>query len=330
MEKESSKEIIFEVQAHNFEAIALDLFRYQAQFNPIYARYIQFLGIDWQEIDQIKSIPFLPIAFFRDFSVKTGHFNPTKIFESSGTTGQLTSKHFVRDTLFYQKLSVRIFESFYGPLHQYHILALLPSYLERNNSSLVFMVDHFIKMSQSDHSGFYLEDRNQLIEKIRYLKKKDDKRQILLLGVSFALLDLAEEFPENLSDIVVMETGGMKGRRKEMLREELHKQLKNAFGLDQVHSEYGMTELLSQAYSLSKEVFRTPPWMKVLVREINDPFSMPEQLSYGALNIIDLANWDSCAFIATDDLGKSLGPDTFQVLGRIDHSDVRGCNLLYL
>jgi len=320
---EKLKKKLFQITPSEFESFALEVFEYQAQSNPVYKKYIQGLGLDLSNISKIIEIPFLPIQFYKSYTVLNEGIKPQLFFESSGTTGMQTSKQGLADPSFYKKVSQAIFESFYGKLEDYYILALLPSYLERNNSSLVYMVQHFIENAQ-EGSGFYLNNFEELKAKLKLLQKENQK--VLLLGVTFALLDLAENIDFSLSNIIVIETGGMKGRRKEMIREEVHQALGNSFQLKEIHSEYGMTELTSQAYSLGKGIFQSPTWMKVLIREANDPFSIKIEGS-GGVNIIDLANIDTCAFIETQDLGKVEG-NAFQIIGRFDNSDLRGCNLL--
>jgi hypothetical protein len=276
----------------------------------------------------LEDIPFLPISFFKTKDVVSGVPVIKTIFTSSGTTGGEASKHFVSDLELYERSFRNGFEKFYGPIDAYCILALLPSYLEREGSSLIYMVNDLIKKSGHSSSGFYLNDLNGLRKTLLTLQKQ--QQQILLIGVSFALLDMVEAQPMDLQNAIIMETGGMKGRRKELIREELHSLLKNGFGVDKIHSEYGMTELLSQAYSKGDGVFETPPWMKVMIRDTEDPFTYLTEGKTGGLNIIDLANVNSCAFIATQDLGKVYLNNTFEVLGRFDHSDIRGCNLMVL
>ncbi|ELR69562.1 Long-chain-fatty-acid--luciferin-component ligase [Fulvivirga imtechensis AK7] len=316
---------IFNVNKSNFDELALNIFQYQAVANPVYRSYIENLGINPTHVKEVKQIPFLPISFFKTQQVTTGSWAAEAVFESSGTTGQVTSKHFVKDKQFYLKNAHYIFRYYYGDLSQFHILALLPSYLERVNSSLVMMAEHFIELTGSSYSGFYLNNHDQLLETIERI---NDNRKILLIGVSFALLDLAERYNPNLSGVIVMETGGMKGRRKEMIREELHNELKEGLNVEKVHSEYGMTELLSQAYSHDQGVFHTPQWMKIILRDVNDPFDLDVRKSSGGINIIDLANIDSCAFIETQDVGKMSPGGGFEVVGRFDNSDIRGCNLM--
>ncbi|MBN4062396.1 acyltransferase [Bacteroidales bacterium AH-315-I05] len=309
-----------------FNVLALEIFHLQAKRNAVYKKYVNNLGIDSRSINQIENIPFLPIEFFKTHEVLCKGKTAEQAFLSSGTTGQNQSKHYVAEILLYRESFRKCFEIFYGKPNNYIILALLPSYLEQNGSSLVFMMNDLIEKSSNEHSGFYLHNLDELAEK---LKKLDDAgNKILLFGVSFALLDLAEKHQFNLRNTIVMETGGMKGRRKEPVREELHEILCSSFGVEAMHSEYGMTELLSQAYSAGKGVFRCPPWLKILTRDVNDPFQLLENGKTGGINIIDLANIHSCSFIATQDLGKVYDDDSFEVLGRFDHSDLRGCNLM--
>ena len=329
-----------------FEEIALEIFKYQYQLNPVYKQYVDSLKKDTKKIDRIEKIPFLPIEFFKTHRVLNQNAESQLVFESSGTTSQNTSQHHISDLTLYELLSKKTFEQFYGPLTDYHIFALLPSYLERNNSSLVYMVQNFLYYSYSTQGGFFLDNLPKMFSKIREAAESD--RKILLLGVSFALLDVAENenFSKTLKEIspklTVMETGGMKGRRKELIREELHSVLTNAFGVNEIHSEYGMTELLSQGYSKGNGIFELPATMKILLREINDPFTylpsfaigdQTQTVKYrgktGGINVIDLANIDSCSFIETKDLGSFTEDySKFSVMGRFDHSDVRGCNLL--
>lgn len=315
------------ITTENFNKYALKLFRHQAKNNSIYAEFLHHLKIKPHKIQSILEIPFLPISFFKSHEIKTNDFDSEIIFTSSGTTGQKTSKHFVKNLNLYRKSFLKGFEYFYGNVEEYCILALLPSYLERTGSSLVFMADELIKKSNHPESNFYLDEEKKLLKTLKNLIQK--KQKTLLIGVSFALLDLAEKHDLKFSnEIIVLETGGMKGRRKEIIRKELHEILTKSFGIEKIHSEYGMTELLSQAYSKGNGIFETPPWMKILVRNTSDPFQIAEKNASGGINIIDLANQDSCAFIATEDLGKIHSNKTFEVLGRFDNSDVRGCNLL--
>jgi phenylacetate-coenzyme A ligase PaaK-like adenylate-forming protein len=311
--------------------MALNIFRLQYEHNTIYKTYVNTLGVDIHNIDNIEHIPFLPVQFFKTNAIKTTEFNPEIIFESSGTTGENTSHHYVKHLSLYKESFTRGFNLFYGDPNKWCILALLPGYLERQNSSLVTMVSHLINLSDNSYSGFYLDDHEKLYQAIIHNEIRE--QPTLLLGVSFALLDFAEKYSIKLRHTTVMETGGMKGRREEITREEVHTILKNKLGVENIHSEYGMTELLSQAYSIKKGIFKCVPWMKVLVREENDPFAVTEtphgqKPSPGLINIIDLANLYSCAFIATDDVGKLYRNGSFEVLGRRDTSDLRGCSLL--
>lgn len=313
----------------DFPEKALELFNFQYNSNAVYKRFVDAINCDASQVAAIDQIPFLPISFFKQFDIKTTAFEPQVVFESSGTTGMATSRHQVKDVKLYEESCITAFEKFYGPIADYCILGLLPSYLERSSSSLVYMVQRMIEISKHPLSGFYLYNFDELHQTLRQLQATGKKT--LLIGVTYALLDFAEAFPLKLSNTIIMETGGMKGRKKEMLRAEVHHRLKEAFGLTHIHSEYGMTELLSQAYSFRDGRFHTPPWMKVILREEDDPFALvastPKQVS-GAINVIDLANIYSCCFIATDDVGR-LHPDgSFEVLGRMDSSEVRGCSLL--
>ncbi len=322
------KQEIFNTQTHNFEHKALELFKYQALHNPTYHAYLSHLRVDTDQINEINKIPFLPIEFFKTQQIITAQQLPQVVFESSRTTGQVSSKHYVADTDLYKKVSSHIFESFYGPLADIQLFALLPSYLERTNSSLVYMIDYFLQKT-NNKGGFYLYNQHQLIEHL--LNLRHTASRVILIGVTYALLDLAEQFAHtDLSHVLIMETGGMKGKRQELLREELHVALQEAFNVSAIHAEYGMTELLSQAYSLGNGVFKTPPWMQVLIRDINDPFTIyaGTESRSGGINIIDLANTDSCAFIETKDMGLRLEGNHFRVLGRFDNSDIRGCNLM--
>lgn len=309
-----------------FEQVALKIFRYQAENNEVYREYLQYLKKDVNQISKLTDIPFLPIEFFKSRKVVSCSDPAKEIFTSSGTTGKLTSRHFVPDISIYEESFKKGFEDFYGPITDYCVLALLPSYLEREGSSLIYMMEHLIKDSKHAKSGFYLHNHEELIECIADLKKSNQK--ILLLGVSFALLDLAEKYTLDLSEVIIMETGGMKGRRKEITREELHAFLCSRLGVNEIHSEYGMTELLSQAYSKGQSQFQTPNWMKIMIRDAYDPFSYEKTGRTGGVNVIDLANVHSCSFIETQDLGKIHEDGKFEILGRFDHSDIRGCNLL--
>lgn len=311
----------------SFSGTTLQIFNYQAENNPVYKTFIYSLGKDRLRIKSIRDIPFLPVEFFRTQTVITGKLKPEVVFESSSTTGTSPGHHFVSDVRLYEISFLSTFRLFYGEPAGYLIAALLPSYTERGNSSLVYMMNSLIKQSMNSLSGFYRDNIKDLIENLR--EAKTTRQKTMLLGVSFALLDLAENFSPDLSDTIVMETGGMKGRRKEITREELHEILKLKLNVPVVHSEYGMTELLSQAYSKGKGVFYCPPWMKILIRDPQDPLSIIDEPGRtGGINIIDLANINSCSFIATSDLGKLHDDGGFEVLGRFDNSDIRGCNLL--
>ena len=312
----------------DFEKLSLEIFQLQAKNNMVYGDFLNHLDIDISTIKNIYQIPFLPIQFFKTHKIVSSNEQAEQIFLSSGTTGNIQSKHFVNDLNIYKKSFRKGFEYFYGSIKDYTVLALLPSYLERDDSSLVFMANDLIKKSGRPKSGFYLNNLAELFETLLGLDKSNEK--ILLIGVSFALLDLAENFNIKLKNTVIMETGGMKGRRKELIREELHQILSEGFGVSEIHSEYGMTELLSQAYSKGKGIFDCPPWMKVLIRDPEDALTVLSQGKSGGINIIDLANINSCSFIATQDLGVNHHKGTFEVLGRFDDSDIRGCNLMVL
>ena len=318
------------VRADTFEAVARDVFRYQVEHNPLYARYLQLLQFDASILHStfsiLHSLPFLPIAFFKTHNVKTGDWVGATTYTSSSTTGQTPSQHPVRDTSFYLENARRGFAQYYGDPSEWCVLALLPAYLERQGSSLVAMADDFIRRSQHPDSGFFLHDLERLHSVLLRCKQLNTKT--LLLGVSFALLDFAEQYPMDLSGVVVMETGGMKGRRREITRAELHQTLRDAFRLDAVHSEYGMTELLSQAYAVGGPLFSPAHTMRVLAREINDPFCPVTPGRTGLLHIIDLANVDTCSFLATEDLGRVYADGRFEVLGRLDAAELRGCNLM--
>ena len=309
-----------------FEALSLATFQFQYEENSVYRSFCDLLNISPVDVNSLTQIPHLPIQFFKSHEVRAVQGEATTCFSSSATSGQGTSKHFVQDISLYQKSFRKGFALQYGEVKQWAILALLPSYLEREGSSLVYMMDDLIGQSNHPASGFYLNDFQALQQQLGELEKA--KQPTLLLGVSFALLDFAEQFPMQLEHTIVMETGGMKGRRKELVREELHACLQKGFGVETIHSEYGMTELLSQAYSKGNGVFNCPPWMKLSARDINDPLSPAAAGKIGRLNITDLANQESCAFIATDDLGRVYPDGSFKVLGRLDVSDIRGCNLM--
>ena len=310
----------------DFEKAALALFRYQATEVPVYSRFLDLLKVDLQSVNRIQDIPFLPVATFKSHDIIARSLDPGIIFLSSGTTGMARSRHLVSDLELYNRSLMEGFRYFYGDPGQYCILGLLPSYLEQGNSSLVYMVDRLIKASRHPDSGFYLHNYDKLANTLINLDLRGQKA--LLIGVSYALLDLIEKHTFKLKHTIVLETGGMKGRRKEMIRDELHSVLIAGFGVPVIHSEYGMTELLSQAYSKGHGIFETPPWMKILIRDANDPKAWMPPGRVGGINVIDLANQQSCAFLATQDLGKVYDDGRFEILGRFDHSDLRGCNLL--
>ncbi len=316
---------ILNVTDQDFEKLALELFHFQYKENPVYRAYVNVLGLITGNIKSIEQIPFLPISFFKTQEIKSTDFIAEMLFESSGTTGSINSKHFIKNKEWYTEVFATIFEQFYGPIQDWCIIGLLPSYLERNNSSLVFMVNALIEKSNHPKSGFYLNEYEQIFKTLNTVEIQHQKT--LLIGVTFALLDFAEKFQMKLNSTVIMETGGMKGRRQEMIRDDVHSILKKAFGVSVIHSEYGMTELLSQAYSYGNGIYKSPPWMKVLLRDDEDPFAIKKS-GNGVINIIDLANIYSCCFIATDDIGKLYADGSFEVLGRLDGTDLRGCSLL--
>lgn len=328
--KSQRNDKVFSVQNLDFEATALEIFRFQYDQNPVYKSYADALGVTPLSIQYVAQIPFLPIRFFKSHAIQAGTFSPAAIFESSGTTGTINSRHLVKDTDVYKESFTKAFELFYGPATDYCIIGLLPSYLERQNSSLVYMVNELIAQSNHPYSGFYLDEWDRLATLLKDLEEK--KQKTLLIGVTFALLDFAEKYQMPLKHIIIMETGGMKGRRQEMIREEVHVVLKKAFHLPTIHSEYGMTELLSQAYSTGDGIYQCPPWMRIILRDEEDPLTIKPQrpAATGAINVIDLANIYSCSFIATDDAGRLLPDGKFEVLGRMDNSDMRGCSLLYM
>jgi phenylacetate-coenzyme A ligase PaaK-like adenylate-forming protein len=320
---------IFNIQSkEEFTSVTLDVFKYQFKNNKVYRSFCDLLYVHPSDITKIQDIPFLPIQFFKSKKVLSSLEEIDEVFTSSGTTGSTTSKHFVTDINYYKTSYLKAFSQFYGDIKNYVILALLPNYLERNGSSLVYMVNDLIQKSENSESGFYLNNVEDLIQKLIKLNKNGQK--VILIGVSFALLDLVEKYQFELNNTIVMETGGMKGRRKELIREELHAILKRGFSVDKIHSEYGMTELLSQAYSKGNGLFETPSWMKVLTRDTEDALTIQENKKTGGINIIDLANYNSCSFIATQDLGKTHNNGTFEIIGRFDNSDIRGCNLMVL
>lgn len=319
---------IFKIKSEeDFRQVALKVFNFQYENVAVYRKFCKLLKVEKQDVKNLEEIPFLPIQFFKSEQILAkGYFNE-KTFISSGTTGSVTSKHLVADLKIYEQSFLKAFEAEYGNPKDLVILALLPSYLERDGSSLIYMVDRLIKETDNSHSGFYLNEIEELIEKLDLLE--NTKQPTLLLGVSYALLDLLEIKKFELKNTTVMETGGMKGRRKEMIKDELHQVLIQGFGVSKIHSEYGMTELLSQAYSKGNGIFSCPPWMRILTRETEDALTYHKDRT-GGINVIDLANIYSCAFIATQDLGKVYKDNTFEVIGRFDSSDIRGCNLMIL
>ncbi len=320
--------IIKSLNSTDFEKLALEVFQIQAKNNVVYKEFIDLLGINPATVSKITEIPFLPIQFFKSHTIVSSKKEIEETFLSSGTTGMTQSKHFVTDISIYEESFTKGFEYFYGAIEDYTILALLPSYLERDGSSLIYMVNSFIEKSSNPKSGFYLNNLDELHKNLVEIDKLGQK--VLLIGVSFALLDLVEIHQFNLKNTIIMETGGMKGRRKELIREELHEILCKGFGVSHIHSEYGMTELLSQGYSKGNGIFECPPWMKILTRDPEDALTLLPEGKSGGINVIDLANINSCSFIATQDLGKTYANGTFEVLGRFDNSDIRGCNLLLL
>ena len=320
---------IFNIQNEaGFTEVALAVFKHQFQTNRVYRSFCDLINVHPSDVQKVSDIPFLPIQFFKSRKVLASREEVQEIFTSSGTTGSRTSKHFVTDIKLYKESYRKGFHHFYGNIEAYTVLALLPNYLERKGSSLVYMVEDFIARSKHVESGFYLDNLEELTKMLIKLDKSGQKT--LLIGVSFALLDLIEKQQFNLKNTIVMETGGMKGRRKELVREELHAILQEGFGVNEIHSEYGMTELLSQGYSQGKGIFKTPPWMRVLTRDTEDALSIQSPGKNGGLNVIDLVNYNSCSFIATQDLGKVHKDGTFEIMGRFDSSDIRGCNLMVL
>ena len=309
-----------------FEKTALKVFRFQYENNTVYHEFCDFLKTDVQKVKSLQQIPFLPIQFFKSHEVVSSTNPVQEIFTSSGTTGLITSKHLVTDVSLYEESYRKGFSQFYGNIEDYVILALLPSYMEREGSSLIYMVKDLIELSHHPESGFHLHSHDELIAKLIALDQVG--QNVILIGVTFALLDLIEKQVFHLKHTIIMETGGMKGRRKEMIREELHEQLCQGFGVTAIHSEYGMTELLSQAYSLGNGIFECPSWMQILIRDTEDALTYVGPGKTGGINVIDLANINSCSFIATQDLGKKNPNNSFEVLGRFDNSDIRGCNLM--
>ena len=318
---------IFSVTSAGFSRLALETFHFQYQQNPVYKQFVDGLHTDVSKVETINQIPFLPIRFFKSHEIKSSTFIPEIVFESSGTTQTVNSRHLVRNVDLYIESFIMGFEQIYGPVKDWCILGLLPSYLERGNSSLVFMVDKLMKLSENPDSGFYLNNDEALAKQLAMLESRQQKT--LLIGVTYALLDFAAKFPMHLTFTLIMETGGMKGRKREMVRDEVHSELIKAFGVSSIHAEYGMTELLSKAYSKGNCIYRSPAWMKCIIREEDDPITT-HLAGSGVLNVIDLANIYSCSFIATDDAGKVYEDGSFEVLGRTDGSDLRGCSLMVL
>jgi phenylacetate-coenzyme A ligase PaaK-like adenylate-forming protein len=318
---------IFSISSQKqFDKIALKTFRFQYDNNTVYRTFCEYLKVDKQDIKLVSQIPFLPIQFFKSHDIVTGNHTIQTTFTSSGTTGSATSRHLVTDLSLYESSYCQAFSQFYGNIEDYVILALLPSYLEREGSSLIYMVNDLIAKTNNIDSGFYLNNYDEIIQKLIALE--DLGQNVILIGVTYALLDLLEKQKFQLQNTIIMETGGMKGKRKELIREELHKILCDGFGVASIHSEYGMTELLSQAYSLGNGVFECPPWMQILIRDTEDALQYVADGKTGGINVIDLANINSCSFISTQDLGKKNPNATFEVLGRFDNSDIRGCNLM--
>lgn len=324
-----STHTIFNIQSQaDFESASLEIFKFQFENNRVYRSFCDLLYIHSSDVKRLEDIPFLPIQFFKSHEILSTTHSVQQVFTSSGTTGALTSRHLVTDIKAYEESFRRAFTHFYGAVEDYVVLALLPSYLEREGSSLIYMVEDMIKHSKQVESGFYLHNLSELKDILIDLDTQGKK--VLLIGVSFALLDLVESYQFQLKNTIIMETGGMKGRRKELVREELHEILKKGFGVNSIHSEYGMTELLSQAYSKGRGIFECPKWMQILTRDPEDPLTILPKNKTGGINVIDLANINSCAFIATQDLGKTLPDNRFEVIGRFDNSDLRGCNLMVL
>ena len=320
-------EKIFDIKNHSeFKKQCLDIYNFQYENNMVYQNYCNMICEDPTDVNEINKIPFLPISFFKTKKIlSTDNFE--KVFYSSGTTTNSRSKHFISSLKLYQKSFINNFKLNYSDITQYTILALLPNYYDNKDSSLIYMIEKLIKLSKSKESGFFLDDYINLSRKLIELDTKKERKTILI-GVPYALLDMIDFNQFQLNNTIIMETGGMKGRRKEMVRTELHEKLKRGFGVSKIHSEYGMTELLSQAYSKGDGIFKTPSWMKVIIRDINDAQNLDFNKKSGAINIIDLANYNSCSFIATDDMGKYISNDKFELIGRVDNSDIRGCNLL--
>ena len=318
---------IFKIKSDSeFNDLALDTFRHQYKYNLLYKNFVDLNYSDINAIKTYNEIPFIPIGFFKTHQIITGDTHVDNYFKSSGTTGQERSTHYVKDLKLYEESFINGFKHFFGDINRYTILALLPNYLSQQDSSLIYMVTKLIELSNDKNSGFYLNNYAELNQKLKDIKNK----KIILIGVTYALLDLAEQFPIAIPKAIIMETGGMKGKRKELVREELHDTLTKAFDVENIYAEYGMTELLSQGYSKGKGLYETPPWMKILIRDVDDPLTMAGNNKSGGINVIDLANIYSCSFIATQDLGKKYDNNMFEVLGRFDNSDIRGCNLMVL
>lgn len=327
--KELEKKVFAIDNEEHFHSIALEVFLFQFANNPVYRQYCSAIHKEPDRVKELKDIPFLPISFFKSHAIKTGVFDPELIFKSSGTTGNDTSTHFVKSAGLYEQSFMKTFHLFFGDVKEYCIVGLLPSYLEKGDSSLVYMVNHLIKESRHAGSGFYLYDHNKLDWKLKELEAQ--KQKTILFGVTYALTGFIEKYPQNLATTIIIETGGMKGRGKEMTKQELYVRLNEGFGGSPVYSEYGMTELLSQAYA-KEGVFTCPPWMKISIRDETDPFTVysPTDRQTGVINVMDLANLYSCSFIATDDVARMRTDGSFEILGRRDHSDIRGCSLLVM
>lgn len=320
---------IFNIKTEqDFQNLAFSVFKHQFENNKVYRSFCDLLYVHPSQVKRLEDIPFLPIQFFKSHQVVSSPDNIAQTFTSSGTTGAVTSKHLVTDLSWYERSYIEGFTHFYGDVSEYTILALLPNYLEREGSSLIYMVEDLIAKSKKPKSGFYLNNLDELTTTLLHLEAKGEK--VLLIGVTFALLDLIEQHQFDLQNTIVMETGGMKGRRKELTRFELHQILTEGFGVAEIHSEYGMTELLSQGYSKGNGIFKCPPWMRILTRDTEDPLTVLENNKTGGVNVIDLANYNSCSFIATQDLGKLYPNHQFEILGRFDNSDIRGCNLMVM
>ena len=324
----SEQDIFTIVSQKQFEKIALKVFRLQYENNLVYQEFCDFMKVDKQVVKSLQQIPFLPIQFFKSHDVVSNTDVIQETFTSSGTTGMITSKHLVTEVSLYEQSYRSAFSEFYGNIEDYAVLALLPSYIDRSGSSLIYMVKDLIELSNNENSGFYLRNYDELIKKL--IELDNSGQNVILIGVTYALLDLIEQNKFQLKNTIIMETGGMKGKRKEMIREELHEILCKGFGVQNIHSEYGMTELLSQAYSLGSGIFECPSWMQILIRDTEDALSYVDYGKTGGVNVIDLANINSCSFIATQDLGKKYPNNSFEVLGRFDNSDIRGCNLMVI